>query len=1014
MMTKNKITIWIPLIIVLITGAVLGFFVWNTYFGYVPHRYSLDFKQGKWISAPKVVYQGYFRKELYISGTIKQAWIKLAATDSFVLYLNGKTIDAKNDIFNISGVYDISHFLYPGKNLIGMKVERIAHIEPAKAVIEGMYIDQSGRGHSFASDASWKASSLEESQNDGNISWYSKDFYADQWAPAQVSEVPTVSEVFKTDTPADIFTSLPQGKWIGHADQKLSSVIFYNTFNVTEKVQGAWIRIGAYSGYDITINGIAIGSRDASSRTLDIYDIGPFIKKGVNTIQAQLTGRPPYSSPQLILDGMIAATGKIQTVLLTDSTWKTKESASKQDGVGLQIQSNWKPAIILSDYSPFADNLVKNPVQASFPIIDRGKQIIKMLAFILLILVIILLFWLGSSLLIYYLHRDISKEDALSINAVIQLPCLLFLGFIYLLQYDISYDSSFPFQEKFIYIALILLLIPTIAAFLEIRRRQSDKGYKNISVPQVTGFISRHRSLFLAICIAVIAGGGIILRLYNLEAYSLYHDEVTMVLVAKNTLGSGYPARIIGPIEKPMTTYELLPYPIALSIKIFGLNDFAVRFPAFILGVLTMLLICYIGVQMWGIWTGILAAAIYAFSPYAILWGTNVFHPQQAQFLSLITSYLFYKAIDIKTNTIKPKYLYGAGGCFLLTYLTWEGSGFLLPAFFSYLLITRGKDLSWLKHKHFWFAVAIVVSVVALQLSRRVLLNFPYIVVGTGLSTESFTLFFLNPMYDPWFYIQNFLFSGNHIVLTILIILGFPRVFKDQGVRYNLILLGVLLMLLTNLLPVASIRYAYFSLPFLILPASAITVYFASFIWNLQKTSLFRSVNMAKGVFTICLPLVIFLSTNTVVLQLYRLGASPVWIAQMLPEVFGIDYRSTDHFVNKHIGKDDIVIALMPHTMEYYSGRRSNYYLQTYTDRQIFYDVSGNTPGYLDKFIGSSVIRSITELKDVLNRNRRVWIVAAPYVAFLYDNDKSTIEYINRNAKVVHESYKTRIYLWEK
>lgn len=170
----------------------------------------------------------------------------------------------------------------------------------------------------------------------------------------------------------------------------------------------------------------------------------------------------------------------------------------------------------------------------------------------------------------------------------------------------------------------------------------------------------------------------------------------------------------------------------------------------------------------------------------------------------------------------------------------------------------------------------------------------------------------------------------------------------------------------------------------------------------------------AKGLFNASFLLIIFLSTNTLVLQLYRLESSPERVTQMLPEAYWVDYRSTDRFIKDRISPNDVIISLMPHTLEYYIDRRGNYYIQAYTDRPIFYDVSGSSAGYLDKYIGSPVIRNLAELKDVLNRHRRVWIIAAPYTAFQSNNDQAIIEYIGKNSKIAYESYKTRVYLWER
>jgi 4-amino-4-deoxy-L-arabinose transferase-like glycosyltransferase len=994
---------WVSPIIVLATGVVMGAFFWNTYFGYVPHLYPLEFKRGQWIVVPDASPQGYFRKELYIPESSKQAWIMVAATDSFILYLNGTRVgDQVYPMLNASGTYDIGPYLHPGKNVIGVKVTRATYPGPAKAAIEGAYLDAVGRGHPIISDTSWKAFSHEDSQGNGTMPWYTEAFHADAWPSAQALGLPSVAEISPVSIPLDLIASPPRGRWIGPAEPTHRSAIFYQTFDVIQKVQGAWVRIAAGGRYELTINSILVASRDASDKKLDIYDIGPFLRKGLNTIQVHVVAWQ-HPSPSLLLDGVTTISGQTQIILTTDSGWRTKTP----DAV-------WTPVVVLADYSSWTDSLSKNPLPTLLPTMYDGKQTSKMLAFLCLILLMTLMAWYITSLLLRRTRPDLTRWHAQTTDALLHLPCLLLLSFVYLMRYDIRYDPAFPFQPKFIYLSLSVLLILKAGVLLESWLAAPHSTQRKIPIYKAADLLARCRTLVVAACLMIILMSGAILRLHGLADKSLSHDEAGMAILAKNIFDKGYPFKNLGAIEKPLTTYELLPYPIALSIALFGADDFAVRLPAAVLALLTVVLIYYVGRQLWGIWTGILAAAIYAFSPFSILWGTNAFHPQQTQFFALLTSFLFYKAIELRSAPLKPLYLYGASISFIFTYLSWEASGLLLPAFLFCTLAIRGSDFTWLKSRHLWLALLIAGTAIFIQISRRILLSIMYIIVGQGLSDSAFTLSFLTPIYDPMYYVENFLFSGTHIVLTVFLLLAFPFLIKHSGSRYYLTLLITLLVFLTNLIPRNSIRYTYFILPFLFLPASATVIHIVSSIWGYIYEKSFIAFVAAKIVAIIAILGFVFLSSNTIVLHLYRLGDTPQWIVQMTPDIYWIDYRSTNNFIKSRLLPNDLVISLMPQTLEYYTGLQSQYYLQEYTDRQIFYDVSGVSGKYLDKYIGSPVIRSHDELHDVVSRYRRVYLVAVPYDALQIDNSDPVLEYIKKNFRVIYESYKTRVYLWEK
>jgi hypothetical protein len=104
----------------------------------------------------------------------------------------------------------------------------------------------------------------------------------------------------------------------------------------------------------------------------------------------------------------------------------------------------------------------------------------------------------------------------------------------------------------------------------------------------------------------------------------------------------------------------------------------------------------------------------------------------------------------------------------------------------------------------------------------------------------------------------------------------------------------------------------------------------------------------------------------------------------------------------------------MPQTLGFYNNNSKGFYLQSYTDRQIFYDISEKSKGYLDKYVGNSVIRNLQELQNIFNNYKRVYILAAPYPAFQESNDNVIKDYIEKNARTIQEGYKTRIYIWER
>jgi hypothetical protein len=101
----------------------------------------------------------------------------------------------------------------------------------------------------------------------------------------------------------------------------------------------------------------------------------------------------------------------------------------------------------------------------------------------------------------------------------------------------------------------------------------------------------------------------------------------------------------------------------------------------------------------------------------------------------------------------------------------------------------------------------------------------------------------------------------------------------------------------------------------------------------------------------------------------------------------------------------------MPEMLRYYANFTGDYYAQDYTKRQVLFDPVDDSPRYLERMTGISVIRGVGELHPILNAYRRVWIVPVPHGVFAFLSGSEIMKYISQYGRVVYESYDARIYL---
>lgn len=514
----------------------------------------------------------------------------------------------------------------------------------------------------------------------------------------------------------------------------------------------------------------------------------------------------------------------------------------------------------------------------------------------------------------------------------------------------------------------------------------------------------------LTLCAILILAAGI--RLSLATDLSLTLDEATLVEFAKGILSRGYPFVMVGTMEVPLATYELVPYPIAVSMAIFGWNEFAVRLPSVLFGLGTATLIFFSASRWFDRRVAILATLLYALSPWAIYWGHNCFHPAQAQFFGTLTLIRAHSILS-EPEPARASY-FQAALFFVLAFLSWEGVGFMLPVLLIAGLVLNWGNWQWLKHRHLWYAIGGIAIVVVAQGIRRVLLQVNYLMVGSGKSETSLPqLVFTQSDYNPWFYITNFFGLESNLVLTAVFIVGIFFLKKNRDMRFVYTVVLGTIFFLTNFLSFSSAHYVYWILPFFLIGAAVATVKFTDSLVTRKFQHGF--VERAVGISVSTFPLVLVLITATPFgLKMYDLVDH--WQDPQRKDLriglAGVDYKGLSEALRREYRPGDVVITIAAMPMEFYAGMKGDYFLSGVTTQKVIYDPGAKSPRYVDKYVGKPVIRGVGELEDILYRNKRVWFFIAPTGIFSHLQNPELVEFIKSRMSVVAESYDSTLYLW--
>ncbi|MBI4226208.1 glycosyltransferase family 39 protein [Candidatus Roizmanbacteria bacterium] len=255
-------------------------------------------------------------------------------------------------------------------------------------------------------------------------------------------------------------------------------------------------------------------------------------------------------------------------------------------------------------------------------------------------------------------------------------------------------------------------------------------------------------------------------------------------------------------IEHYNITTHLL---IALSYKLFGVNEFAARFPMVIIGSLVPVIVFVLARYLTNVPTAVSASLLAAFSYFEITWSRQARGYIIVQFLILMSFFLYLKLIEIN----KPNLILSFA--FLLTIFLGTITHplyyiFLICIFFHFLFMSHKRLIDLLKKP--WFYL-IIFTLIFTVYKIGFITAFIRILTSKTFLTNNF-----------WYY-HPFLWR-EYGLITFLAILGFLFIIFKKGKVF----LPILIYLVLHLIFITSIfkpyvsRYVLPIFPFLLIGAS--------------------------------------------------------------------------------------------------------------------------------------------------------------------------------------------------
>lgn len=188
--------------------------------------------------------------------------------------------------------------------------------------------------------------------------------------------------------------------------------------------------------------------------------------------------------------------------------------------------------------------------------------------------------------------------------------------------------------------------------------------------------------LIIAILIAILIFG-FFLRIYTLDAKSLWVDEIGEVIVASND--------ILGVLMGASTHYSPpLDYLILHFFLILGKNNFIARLPSVVFGVASIGMIYLLGADFYSKKVGLISAFLLAISPFCIWYSQEARMYSLFLFLAIISFYFFFRSIKINSCFLWGTYLVST----ILAIYTHYFAFFMIVVQLIFLMFIFFKDTS--------------------------------------------------------------------------------------------------------------------------------------------------------------------------------------------------------------------------------------------------------------------------------------------------------------------------------
>lgn len=279
---------------IVVAAFFAGFMAWlgvQAVSFYTRDNAEIDWGGARWISLPEAAATGYFRMNFLAPGKVNEAYVRIAATDSFKLYVNGSLLaDSKFYSFHPSQMIDIAAYIKPGMNVIAIRVARETYGSGPELIVNGVWRSGAQTGL-IRSNLEWKVFAQEAHQLSGAVQWYDSEFIDSAWPSATLAAAGERLVVpLRPWFDEAMMARFPNGHWVWSREDYLRATFRREVELEGRRLEQAWLGISAHGIYILTVNDVlVVPSAAITEEYMDVYDIAPYLRQGKNVVTVDVS-----------------------------------------------------------------------------------------------------------------------------------------------------------------------------------------------------------------------------------------------------------------------------------------------------------------------------------------------------------------------------------------------------------------------------------------------------------------------------------------------------------------------------------------------------------------------------------------------------------------------------------------------------------------------------------------------------------------------------------------------------